>query len=253
MLQTRVIPCLLLSEGRLVKTVKFKKPDYVGDPINAIRIYNEMEVDEIVVLDIDATKNKEKPPFQLISEVASECFMPMCYGGAVRDLEDIRTIFGLGIEKVAINSYAFEDPDFIRRAADRFGSQSIVASIDVKRGLFGGYTVYTRGGSKSTSSDPISYAKKLEELGAGEMFLTSIDRDGTWSGYDLDLIKRVTDAVNVPVIASGGAGCVEDFVKAVKEAGASAVAAGSMVVYQGKDLGVLVNFPKRHILEQALS
>lgn len=245
MLMTRVMPCLLVGNGRLVKTIKFKNPSYVGDPVNAIKIYNEKEVDELVLLDIIATAEEREPSFDLLSNVADECFMPLTYGGGIRKLDDIKRIFNLGIEKVAINSFAAQDPNFIGEAAEIFGSQSIVVSIDVKQTIFGKYLVHTHSGKKATRYDPVEYAAEMEKIGAGEIFLNSIDRDGTWKGYDIALIRKVADAVNIPVIACGGAGSIQDFGEAVKQGGASAVAAGSMVVYSGKGLGVLINFPKQ--------
>lgn len=253
MLRTRVMPCLLVEDGRLVKTVKFQKPAYVGDPVNAIKIYNEKEVDELIVVDITATIEGRPPNFELLSEISNECFMPLCYGGGIRKVEDIRKIFNLGIEKVAINSYAAENELIIREASELFGSQSIVLSMDVKKKVFGRYAVYTHGGRKPTRFDPVSYARRMEELGAGEILLNSIDRDGTWAGYDIDLIQQVSGAVSVPVIACGGAGSVDDFGEAVKKGGASAVAAGSMIVYQGQDLGVLIKFPTREELQCVLT
>jgi imidazole glycerol-phosphate synthase subunit HisF len=252
MLRTRVMPCLLLQDESLVKTVKFKKPDYIGDPVNAVRIYNELEVDELIFLDIRATAEDRRPPFQLISEIAGECFMPFTYGGGIRRLEDVKTLFNLGVEKVAVNSYALERPEFIRELAGLYGNQSIVVSMDVKKTLFGKYDVYVCGGQRSAKQDPIQYAKKMEAMGAGEILLTSIDRDGTMEGYDIELIRQVSSAVHVPVIACGGACTSRDFGKAVKEGGASAVAAGSMVVYQGKNRAVLINFPLRAELSQVL-
>ncbi|MCB0194933.1 MAG: imidazole glycerol phosphate synthase subunit HisF [Anaerolineae bacterium] len=252
MLMTRVMPCLLLRDGALVKTVKFKDPGYIGDPINAVRIYNEKEVDELIFLDITATVENKTPPFKVLSEIASECFMPVAYGGGVRDLADIKTIFKLGIEKVAVNSYAVENPTFIREAADTFGSQSIMVAIDAKQVSPGHYEIYTRGGRRATGLDPISFAARMQEMGAGELLLTSIDRDGTQTGYDIDLIKQVTSVVDIPVIACGGAGKVSDFGQAVRAGGASACAAGSMVVYFGRNRAVLINFPKRKQLEEEL-
>jgi cyclase len=252
MLTTRVIPCLLLRKSSLVKTVKFKDPSYVGDPINAIRIYNEKEVDELIFLDITASIENRKPPFKTISEIASECFMPVTYGGGVKTLEDIEEILKLGIEKVSLNSFALQNPPFIKMAATRFGSQSIVVSIDVKKVRWSGYRVFTLGGSKATSFDPVDLAKQMEEMGAGEILLTSIDRDGTMSGYDIELLAMVTRAVSIPVIASGGAGRIEDFGIAQKQGGASALAAGSMVVYHGRNRAVLINFPSRAELKYVL-
>jgi len=235
------MPCLLLQHSKLVKTVKFTNPAYIGDPINAVRIYNEKEVDELIFLDIAATREKSPPQSKAIFEIGAECFMPFTYGGGVRSLDDIAKILKIGVEKVAINSYAVEDSTFIKRAADQFGSQAIVVSIDAKKGPRE-YEVVTHDGTKPSGIDPMSHAKRMEELGAGEVLLTSIDRDGTMEGYDLDLIRMVSEVVNVPVVACGGAGSVEDMAKAVA-AGASAVAAGSLVVYQGKNGGVLINFP----------
>ena len=253
MLKTRVIPCLLLKRAALVKTVKFKNPSYVGDPINAIKIYNEKEVDELIFLDITATIEQRQPPFKILSEIASECFMPVTYGGGIRSLQDAKQIFSLGIEKIAVNSYAVENPSFIAAVSDTFGSQSVVVSIDAKKTLFGGYKVHTHGGRKATSLDPVDFAVQMERTGAGEILLTAIDKDGTMLGYDIDLIRRVTGALSIPVIACGGAGTVKDFTAAVKEGGASGVAAGSMVVYHGRNRAVLINFPTRNELQDALS
>ncbi|MEE9441117.1 MAG: AglZ/HisF2 family acetamidino modification protein [candidate division Zixibacteria bacterium] len=252
MLMTRVMPCLLLDDGRLVKTIKFKSSRYVGDPINALKIYNGKEVDELILLDITATRQNRKPPFNIIEEVASECFMPVAYGGGIRNIEDMKKIFSLGIEKISINSYAAENPDFIKEAAYTFGSQSVIVSIDVKRNAFGKYRVMTHGGTQNTKYDPVKYAQMFESHGAGEIIINSINRDGTFEGYGINLLKSVTSAVSIPVIALGGAGCVNDIVRAVKEGGASAAAAGSLFVYQGKGLGVLINFPQREELEAGL-
>ena len=252
MLMTRVMPCLLLKNGSLVKTVKFKDPGYIGDPINAIRIFNEKEVDELIFLDISATVEKRQPPFKVLSEIASECFMPVTYGGGVRDVETIRQILSLGIEKVAINSHAVENPDFVRAAAEKFGSSTIVVSMDVRRKMFGKYEVVIHGGRKSTGRDPVEFASAMEKLGAGEILLTAVDRDGTQEGYDVELVKSVTSVVGIPVIACGGAGKIEDFRLAVKEGGASACAVGSMVVYFGRNRAVLITFPEREKLEAIL-
>ncbi len=252
MLKTRVIPCLLLRNRGLVKTVRFEKPSYVGDPINTVRIFNEVEVDELIFLDINATVEDKRPQLQLLEEIAGECFMPFAYGGGVKTVDDMAAIFKLGAEKVAINSAALTNPGLIEKAAARFGSQAVVVSIDVrKRRLLGGYSVYTRGGRHDARLDPVDYARKVERLGAGEILLTSIDRDGTMEGYDLELVSQVSRAVRIPVIACGGAGSVADLARA-KRAGASAVAAGSMVVYQGRNRAVLINFPSRRDLRAAL-
>ena len=248
MLRTRAIPCLLLRRKGLVKTIKFKDANYVGDPVNAVNIYNKKEVDELIILDITATVDSKEPDFKLVEEIAGECFMPFAYGGGLRNMEQIKRIFKLGAEKVAVNSMAAEDPSFITKVAEYSGSQSLIISIDVKKSLLGGYKVFTRSGTNNTSYDPVSYARNMEKAGAGELLLTSIDRDGTLQGYDTKLIGMVSNTVSIPVIACGGAGEVSDFKTAV-DAGASAVAAGSMVVYQGqkrdqfRNRAVLTNFP----------
>ena len=240
MLKTRVIPCLLLKDLGLVKTVKFDNSKYVGDPINAVKIFNEKEVDELIFLDITATSEKRKPNFELLSRIASEAFMPFSYGGGLRDIEDIRKVLKIGIEKVIINTYACENTRFIKEVADEFGSQSIVVAIDVKK-EDSGYKVFINSGKTRAEREPVEYAIEMEKMGAGEIFLNSIDRDGTMEGYDLNLIKMVSRAVNMPVIASGGAGKTEDFKNAV-EAGASAVSAGSMFVFYGRNKAVLINY-----------
>ena len=251
MLKTRVMPCLLLKESRLVKTIKFKNPNYIGDAINAVMIYNEKEVDELIFLDITATVNNQKPPFKIIKEIVSECFMPFTYGGGINNMEDMKTIFSLGVEKIAINSFSVKDPSFITKTAELFGSQSIVASIDVKKTGPSSYEVFTHSGSKKTGLDPVKWARTVETLGAGEILLTSIDRDGTMEGYDTNIISRAAGAVNIPLIASGGAGRIEDFGEAVA-AGASAVTAGSLFVYHGSAKGVLINFPSQEALRKVL-
>jgi cyclase len=253
MLATRLMPCLLMSNGALVKTVRFKNPTYVGDPVNAVRIFNQKEVDELVLLDIEATTHHRGIDYETLEKVVSECFMPICYGGGVNTLEDMRKLFSLGIEKISLGAAAFLNPDLIKEAATEFGNQAIVVTLDVKKGLLGGYSVRTHQGTKDMRIDPIKAAKKVEELGAGEILLNSIDRDGTWGGFDLKLIRDVTNAVGLPVIATGGAGSLKDVRSAVTEGGASAVAIGSMAVFQGKDLGVLIKFPSRQDQESAFA
>jgi cyclase len=206
----------------------------------------------LIFLDISATVEKRQPPFKVLSEIASECFMPVTYGGGVRDVETIRQILSLGIEKVAINSHAVENPNFVRAAAEKFGSSTIVVSMDVRRKMFGKYEVVIHGGRKGTGRDPVEFASAMEKMGAGEILLTAVDRDGTQEGYDIELIKSVTSTVGIPVVACGGAGKIEDFRLAVKEGGASACAAGSMVVYFGRNRAVLITFPEREKLEAIL-
>ena len=252
MLRTRVIPCLLLKDEYLYKTIKFEDPTYVGDPMIAIKIFNEKEVDELIFLDITATVEGKDPNYDLIYNVATECFMPFCYGGGIQSIEQIRKILSLGAEKVAINSNCIEDPSLIQEAADICGSQSVVVSIDVKKNFFGKYQVYTHSGQRAAGGDPVTVAAGMEKHGAGEILINSIDRDGTMQGYDIDLVKRVSEAVNVPVIAAGGAGNLEDFGEAVNKGGASAVAAGSMFVFHGKHRAVLINYPEPRELDEIL-
>jgi cyclase len=250
MIIPRVIPCLLLRGSGLVKTVHFKDPTYLGDPRNVIKIFNEKEVDELVLLDITATDDGRDPNYDLLLELTGECFMPLAYGGGIKNLRQIETILKLGVEKVSINASAVENADLITRAARAFGSQSIVVSIDVKRKLLGKYEAYIRGGKQKTGLDPVSLAKRMENAGAGEILLNSIDRDGTMQGYDLEILRKVTDAVQIPVIACGGAGSIDDLGSAVKQGGASAVAAGSIFVFHGRHRAVLISFPKRQDLER---
>jgi cyclase len=226
-----------------VKTIKFRDPTYLGDPINIIKIFNDKEVDELILLDITASIEDRKPNFNLIEEIASECFMPICYGGGIHSTDDIERIISLGIEKIAINTYAVENPEFIRRASDLIESQSILISIDVKLNWNGKYNISIYGGRRKTNWDVVDLAQKIEIMGAGEILINSIDRDGTMKGYDINLIEIVTRAVSIPVIACGGAGNLNDIKASVSEGGASAVAAGSLFVYQGRHRAVLINYP----------
>jgi len=243
MIRKRVIPCLLLKDRGLVKTLKFKDPKYVGDPVNAIRIFNEKQVDELILLDISATGGRRDPDFELIAEIASECFMPICYGGGIAKFEHAQKLFALGVEKISINSASAESLDLITAIAEIYGSQSVVASIDCKKGLFGGYSVFTNNGSRDIKKNPVEWAKALEQAGAGEIFLNSIDRDGTQKGYDLSLIANVVDSVHVPVIACGGAGSIADLNSVFDHCQVSAVSAGSLFVFHGKHRAVLISYP----------
>ena len=251
MIRTRVIPCLLLKGQGLVKTTNFTNPKYIGDPINAVKIFNDKEVHELVFLDITASIETRSLRLDYISDIASECFMPLGYGGGIKTVKQAEDIFNQGVEKVIINSYAIENPSFVHELADLFGSQSIVVSIDVKKNFFGNYQTYTYSGKTKTRWDPVTWAQEAERLGAGEIFLNSIDRDGMMNGYDIPLIKSVSASVSIPVIACGGAGKVEDFGTAVHDGGASAVAAGSMFVYYGKHRAVLINFPNDEDLKSS--
>ena len=253
MLRTRVIPALLLRHESLVKTVGFRKFTYVGDPCNTVRIFNELEVDELLFLDITASTDGRGPNLKLLVNIANECFMPLGYGGGIRSLADAKAVFDTGFEKVAVNSCAMDNPALLTDIASQYGSQAVIASIDVKNGLLGRPTVRTKAGRHNTGRDPLKWAQEVEQRGAGEILLTSIDREGTWAGFDLDLVKRVADAVSIPVIAHGGAGNIDDIGKVVKQANASAVALGSLVVFQKKDMGVLVNFPDQQQLENVLA
>jgi imidazole glycerol-phosphate synthase subunit HisF len=241
----RVIPVLLLRGAGLVKTHKFKEPKYVGDPINAVRIFNEKEVDELVFLDIEATTGGKAPNLEMLRNIAGECFMPLCYGGGVRDLRTIEAILKTGVEKVAVNTALVDSPDLIRQAARIHGSSTIVASIDFRRKLFGGSEACTRAGQSGTGLSPVELAKRAEDLGVGEILLNSIDRDGTMAGYDLDEIAKVSAAVKVPVIACGGAGNLAHFRAAIHDAHASAVAAGAFFVFHGKHRAVLITYPSQ--------
>ena len=249
MLRTRVIPCLLLRNGGLVKTVKFKDPTYVGDPINAVRIFNEKEVDELVFLDIGATLAGKGPNFDLLADIASEAFMPFGYGGGITRIDEVKRLYALGVEKVILNTAAAETPNLVTEAASSAGSSSVVVSIDARRNWMGRYSVCTRGGGQDTKRDPVEYAREMERLGAGEILLNAIDRDGTMSGYDLDLLEKVAKAVGVPVVAVGGAGQLAHFRQAVDK-GAAAVSAGSMFVFHGRHRAVLITYPDYAQLEK---
>lgn len=251
MLRTRIIPALLLRDESLVKTERFRRFQYIGDPCNTVRIFNELEVDELAFLDIAATPDGRSPNFALLADIASECFMPLSYGGGLRSFDDAARVFATGFEKVIVNSHAMERPEFITEIAKVYGSQAVVASIDVVRTLLGREGVVTHGGRKRHRTCPVEWAIEMERRGAGEILLTAVGREGSWSGFDVDLVRRVSDAVGIPVIAQGGAGGIPHIVEAIK-AGASSVAVGSMVVFQKKGFGVLVNFPERPALEAAL-
>jgi len=252
MLRTRVIPVLLLKNNGLVKTTRFKNPVYVGDPINAVRIFNEKEVDELILLDITATNDNREPDYSKIKEIVSEAFMPIGYGGGISRLDQIEQLFKLGVEKVIINTAAHTNPQLIKNAASIFGNQSIVIAIDFKKTFWGKYAILTHAGKKKQIADILTFINSVQELGAGEIFLNSIDHDGTMKGYDTKLIKQIGPHINVPLIVSGGAGTINDFSEAI-QAGASAVAAGSMFVFQGIHRAVLISYPKYSELEALLN
>ena len=252
MRRIRVIPTLLLMEDGLYKTVKFKHPTYIGDPINTVKIFNEKEVDELVLLDIQAGKKRSRPNFTKITEIAGEAFMPMAYGGGIISLEDAKKVFDAGFEKVIINTALFKQENLIEKIAKIYGNQSVVVSIDVKKDLFGRRRVFKNGGTKKTNFSPEKWAKIVQEKGAGEILLNAIYLDGTWAGYDLNLIKLLSDVLTIPLVVCGGARNIKDFASAVFEGGASAVAAGSLFIYQKKGMGVLVNYPSQQKLKKEL-
>ena len=248
MLKIRVIPCLLLKNDGLVKSVKFKNPTYVGDPINAVKIFNDKEVDELIFIDIEATKKGAEPNYNLISRISCEAFMPFGYGGGITSIEQVKKLTRLGVEKVSINTGARNNPEIITQAAELAGSQSVVASIDVKKDILGRYRVFDYTQQKVTSLDAVEFAQFMKSKGAGEIFLNSVDRDGTFLGYDTGLIKKISQAVSIPVIASGGAGNIQHFGDAVRN-GASAVAAGSFFVFYGPHRAVLITYPEKKSLK----
>ncbi len=249
MYQNRIIPCLLLHDKGLVKTVKFKDPTYLGDPFNTLRLFNEKEVDELILLDIDATRYKREPDYGLIEDLASECFMPLCYGGGVTTLEQMKRIFASGVEKIALSAAAVTNSTLIKDAVRIFGSQSIVVVIDVKKSLLGQYHVYTDNGTKNTKLNVLEWVQEVIALGAGEIVINAIDRDGMMKGYDIPLIKEITGKVDIPVIALGGAGSIEDLREVIYHAGASAAAAGSLFVFSGVHKAVLINYPTREVID----
>jgi cyclase len=252
-LRHRIIPVLTIDERRLVKTVRFREPRYLGDPLNAVRLFNEKEVDEIVILDIGATRRSRAPDFSFIGDLASECFMPMAYGGGIASLDHVSRVLSLGVEKVVMNTAAVEKPEVVSAAATIYGSQAVIGSIDVRRRWTGKTEGVTHSGTKSTKKGPVELARAMEQAGAGELLVTSIEHDGQMQGYDLDLIRQVAAAVAIPVIACGGAGNLDDIRLAVRDAGASAASAGSLFVYQGKHRAVLVNFPAQDVRERLFS
>jgi cyclase len=244
MLRPRIIPCLLVRDKGLVKTVKFNKAKYVGDPINAVRIFNEKEVDELIVLDIDATSTATAPDYKMIEHLAAECRMPLCYGGGIKTAEQAKAIIGLGVEKVAISSAAIENPDLITKIAEEIGSQSVVVVLDVKKRIFGGkYDIWTHNGKTNTGKCPIEFARDAERLGVGEIVINSIDNDGEMKGYDLALAKRIREATSVPMTVLGGAGSLKDIGTLIGNFGVVGAAAGSLFVFKGVYKAVLINYP----------
>ena len=244
MLYPRIIPCLLVRNGGLVKTMRFGASKYVGDPINAVKIFNEMEVDELIVLDIDASKESRVPDYRLIEHLAAECRMPFCYGGGIKTVGQALDIFSLGVEKIAMSSAAIENPRLVTAIADRVGSQSVVVVLDVKKDIVGGgYELFSFNGTKPTGVEPVAFASAMQRAGAGEVVVNSIDRDGVMSGYDLDLIDRVRAGITIPMTVLGGAGTINDIGEMMRRHGIIGIAAGSLFVYKGRFRAVLINYP----------
>jgi len=246
MLYPRIIPCLLVHNKGLVKTVKFKDPKYVGDPINAVKIFNEKEVDEIIVIDIDATVQQKEPDYKLIENLAAECRMPLCYGGGIKTVEQGVRIFGLGVEKIALSSAAINNPNIISQLAERVGKQSVVVVLDVKKKTFSTkYDIYILNGKEKCNIDIFEFTKELEKLGVGEIVINTIDKDGVMDGYDYELISIVRNCTNLPMTVIGGAGSIDHIKKVVDQHGIIGVAAGSFFVFKGKFRAVLINYPAR--------
>lgn len=244
----RVIPTLLIQNKGLIKTQNFKNPVYLGDPINAVKIFNEKEVDELVLMDIGVTASKDEPKYDWIKDIVSESFMPIGYGGGISNINHAKRLFDLGIEKVIINS-ASEDFKFIEELAKIYGNQSVVICIDVKKNFYGNYNAFKLNGKIKIKDNPLDFARKLVDSGAGEIIIQSIDKEGSMKGYDLNIIKLLSSSINVPIVASGGAGSLENFKEAIKIGGASAVTAGSFFVFKGKQRGILINYPNQNDLK----
>ena len=252
MLRPRIIPCLLIHKNGLVKTVNFCNPKYVGDPINAVRIFNEKEVDELMVIDIDATSQNCEPDYQLIEYIAAECRMPLCYGGGIKTAAQAQRIFSLGVEKVALSSIAVERPLLITEIAAIVGNQSVVIVMDIKKSESGQYKIYTYNGTKATGLSPVDFAIQVEQMGAGEIVVNSIDHDGLMNGYDLELVAQIRQIVNVPITVLGGAGSLKDIGQLINNYGTIGAAAGSLFVFKGPYKAVLINYPNKEQKEKLI-
>ena len=253
MLSPRIIPCLLVHNKGLVKTVKFKDAKYVGDPINAVKIFNEKEADELMLLDIDATVENRESNYKMIENLAVECRMPLCYGGGIKTVEQAQKIFNLGVEKIALSSSVLENPSLVTEIAKEVGSQSVVVVLDVKKKIFGGYDVYTHNGTRKTKIDLEIFIKELQVLGVGEIVINSIDNDGLMKGYDIGLISKIKPIIDVPMTVLGGAGNLEDMENLIKEFGIIGCAAGSLFVFKGKYKAVLINYPNQEKRNQIIN
>ncbi len=251
MFRPRIIPVLLLKNLALVKSVQFKKHKYIGDPINAVKIFNDLKADELVFLDIEASQNNRLISLDFVKDVGEEANMPFAVGGGIKSIEDIKRVISAGAEKVVINTHAAQNPDFIRQASEDFGSSTIVVCIDVKKTFFKGQQTWILGGTRSTGYTPLDFARMMEEKGAGEVIVQSIECDGMMQGYDIELIKSISTAISIPVVALGGAGSKEDLVDVFKDGYANGLAAGSLFIYQGTKRGVLINYPDKNELKFA--
>lgn len=252
MLSPRIIPCLLVHNKGLVKTVRFRDSKYVGDPINAVKIFNEKESDELMVLDIDATVEDREPDYKMIENLATECRMPLCYGGGIKTVEQATRIFNLGVEKIALSSAAIENPMLVAKIAKKVGNQSVVVILDVKKKMFGGYEIYTHNGTKKTKADLEKFVNELESLGVGEIVINSIDNDGVMKGYDLNLIEKIKPFISVPLTVLGGAGSLDDIKKLIQKFGIIGCSVGSLFVFKGKYKAVLINYPKSEEKEKLI-
>lgn len=245
MLRPRIIPCLLLRGKNLVKTINFKNPKYIGEPINAVKIFNEYEADEIIFLDVRASKKKKNPNINLIKKIASQCFMPLTYGGGVNNIDTMREVFNCGVEKIILNSACYENTELIKKASRLFGKQSLVCSVDYKKNFFGKKKVYFHSKKRYINKSPLEYSIEMEKIGFGEIMLHNIDNEGTFNGLDFNLNKKVSQELDIPVIACGGANSLNDCKKIINGTSVSGVACGSMVVYSGPERSVLINFPTK--------
>lgn len=253
MLRPRIIPSLLLQDNGLVKTINFNNPKYVGDPINAVKIFNEKEVDELAIFDIDATAKGLEPNYGLIERIANQSRMPLCYGGGVKTVEQAQKIFSLGVEKIALSSAVLQTPELITRIGERVGAQSVIVVLDVKKKLFGGYEVFTHNGKKGTGINPFKFVELAQSLGAGEIIINSIDQDGVMKGYDMTLIDKIRENISLPLTVLGGAGSLNDIKEVIKKHQIIGVAAGSLFVFKGVYKAVLINYPPREEKEKLYS
>tara|TARA_B100000900_G_scaffold413267_1_gene436893 strand:+ start:731 stop:1492 length:762 start_codon:yes stop_codon:yes gene_type:complete len=249
MLEPRIIPCLLIHKGGLVKTVKFKQPKYVGDPLNAVRIFNEKKVDEIMVIDIDASVKEEEPNLKLIENLAAECQMPLCYGGGIKTIDSAQQIFQLGVEKISLSSVIFENKSLIRELSNSVGSQSVVVTLDIKKNFFGKRKIYIHNGKHQIKMELADCVKMIQDEGAGEIIINNIDNDGTMKGYDHELANYLKEKISIPLTIMGGAGSINDFKDVLRKHPIIGLAAGSFFVFKGKYKAVLISYQREKILE----